>query len=180
MAWPLRRTTTKRFRTRNPASADPELQRARPITNALGMPMPRSGNFADVYEFNCPATKSKWAIKCFTRQVAGLRERYSEISQATCRDPAAVHRRVPVPGQGIRIRGEWYPDPQDANGSRACCSTSSCATISTSRRCSSSCGQIWARMAQAAARGEPGPLRLAARQRPAGSRQHRRRRWRSS
>ena len=55
--------------------------------------MPRSGNFADVYEFDCPATKSKWAVKCFTRQVAGLHERYAEISRApagaaTCRSPS--------------------------------------------------------------------------------------------
>lgn len=42
--------------------------------------MPRSGNFADVHEFHCPATNRKWAIKCFTRKVPGLRDRYAAIS----------------------------------------------------------------------------------------------------
>src|ERR1022692_1759060 len=89
--------------------ADPELRGGEATTNALGLPMPRSGNFADVYEFNCPATKSKWAIKCFTRQVAGLRERYSEISRTLqeIRLPFAVEFQYL--DKGIRVRGDWYP-----------------------------------------------------------------------
>ena len=83
--------------------------RGAPVLNALGMPLPRSGNFADVYEFNCPGTQAKWAIKCFTRHVAGQRERYSEISRylQTTKLPFAVEFQYLE--QGIRIRGEWYP-----------------------------------------------------------------------
>ena len=71
--------------------------------------MPRSGNFADVYEFNCAATKNKWAIKCFTRHVPGLRERYTEISAGLlgAKLPFAVDFQYLV--QGIRVRGDWFP-----------------------------------------------------------------------
>ena len=57
--------------------ADPELRGGRSVVNALRIPMPRSGNFADVYEF-FGASCSRWAIKCFTRQIPGLRERYRD------------------------------------------------------------------------------------------------------
>jgi hypothetical protein len=82
MPWPLSQDYNEAIQ--NPASSfsDPELRGGEPVTNAMGMPIPRSGNFADVYEFNCPATGNKWALKCFTREMPGLRERYAEISKS--------------------------------------------------------------------------------------------------
>ncbi len=72
------------------------------------MPIPRSGNFADVYEFQ-DAHGRLWALKCFTRQVAGLRERYAAIDahlrQANL--PFTVSFRYL--DEGIRVRKEWYP-----------------------------------------------------------------------
>ncbi len=109
MSWPLSQDYNEAIQDPQGSLADPELRGGEATTNALGMPMPRSGNFADVYEFNCPASNSKWAVKCFTRQVPGLRERYSEISrclQAT-RLPFGVDFQYLE--QGIRIRGQWYP-----------------------------------------------------------------------
>ena len=72
MAWPLSQDYNEAIQ--NPASsfADVELRGGQPVVNALGMPMPRSGNFADVYAV---ATRErKWAVKCFTREIPGLRE----------------------------------------------------------------------------------------------------------
>jgi WD40 repeat protein len=108
MAWPLSQDYNEAIQ--NPASsfADPELKAGYPVVNALGMPLPRSGNFADVYEFR-GASGAKWAIKCFTREVKGLRERYSEISKHL------VQARLPFTvdfqylEQGIRIQGRWFP-----------------------------------------------------------------------
>src|SRR3954452_2991865 len=82
MSWPLSQDYNEAIQDPPSCLSDPELRAGSAATNALGMPMPRSGNFADVYEFLCPATHSKWALKCFTRPVKGLRERYSEISNA--------------------------------------------------------------------------------------------------
>src|SRR5581483_12433390 len=84
------------------------LFRSEAVTNALGIPMPRSGNFADVYEVRC-RSGARWAVKCFTREVHGLRERYAEISNYL--------RQVNLPfmvdfqylEEGIRVRNLWYP-----------------------------------------------------------------------
>ncbi|HEV3261375.1 MAG TPA: hypothetical protein VG013_31270 [Gemmataceae bacterium] len=107
MTWPLSQDYNEAIQDPGFAFSDPEMRQGVPATNALGLPMPRSGNFADVYELRCP--KHKWAVKCFTREVPGLRDRYREIS--------AYLRRLNLPfmvdfnylDEGIRIRGKWYP-----------------------------------------------------------------------
>jgi hypothetical protein len=107
MVWPISQDYNEAIQDPASSFADPELKQGEATTNALGIPMPRSGNFADVYEFICP--QRKWAVKCFTRQIPGLRDRYKEVS--------AYLKQVPLPfmvdfsflEQGIRVRGEWYP-----------------------------------------------------------------------
>jgi WD40 repeat protein len=109
MSWPLPQDYNEAIQDPTTSFADPELRGGEPATNALGLPLPRSGNFADVYEFRCPASNTKWAVKCFTRQVAGQRERYSEVSRhlQAARLPFAVDFQYLE--QGIRVRGQWYP-----------------------------------------------------------------------
>src|SRR5260370_12092451 len=80
MPWPLSQDYNEAIQSPTSSLGDPELRAGRPVAGALGMPTPRSGNFADVYEF-IGASGAKWAIKCFTRAVPGLRERYMEISK---------------------------------------------------------------------------------------------------
>src|SRR5262249_11639481 len=58
---------------------DPDLAQGKVKVNPLGIPLPCSGNFADVYEITRPGMGSL-AVKCFTREVPGLRERYAAIS----------------------------------------------------------------------------------------------------
>ena len=60
---------------------DPDLRLAAATTNKLGLPVAYVGNFADVYQFESAQTGRSWAVKCFTRKVAGLRDRYREISR---------------------------------------------------------------------------------------------------
>jgi hypothetical protein len=94
----------------NPAVSfvDPELKAGQAITNALGMPMPRSGNFADVYEFT-GQSGNKWALKCFTREVPGLHDRYSEVSKCLFQARLPFTVDFKYLDQGIRIQGRWYP-----------------------------------------------------------------------
>ncbi|MBI3410133.1 MAG: hypothetical protein HY040_17460 [Planctomycetes bacterium] len=108
MPWPLSQDYNEAIQTPRISFADEELRGGEAVTNALGMPMPRSGNFADVYEFT-GASGSKWAVKCFTREVAGLRERYHEIS--LCLQKAKLPFTVDFQylPQGIRIHGQWCP-----------------------------------------------------------------------
>src|SRR5579864_8305708 len=108
MPWPLSQDYNEAIQNPRYCFTDAELQQGTAVTNALGLPMPRSGNFADVYEIRCP-NGTRWAVKCFTREVPGLRERYAAIS--------AYLKQVNLPfmvdfdylDQGIKVRGRWFP-----------------------------------------------------------------------
>ena len=84
MAWPLSQDYNEAVQNPRTSFADPDLRAGRAAVNALGLPMPRSGNFADVYELESPGGK-RWAVKCFTREVPGLQARYDEISKHLAR-----------------------------------------------------------------------------------------------
>ncbi len=61
-------------------AGDEELKRGQPVSNAMGLPIQYAGNFAVVYQVECPDTGKTWAVKCFTKQAAHRRERYAAIS----------------------------------------------------------------------------------------------------
>src|SRR5579871_2924245 len=107
MAWPVSQDYNEAVQNPGTSFADAELRAGEPATDALGIPRPCSGNFADVYELRCGP--NKWAVKCFTRHVHGLRERYAAISQhlRQARLPFTVDFQYLE--QGIRIRGQWFP-----------------------------------------------------------------------
>ncbi len=107
MTWPISQDYNEAIQSPGSSFADPELRSGEPVTNAMGLPMPRSGNFADVYEFQ--GATSKWAVKCFTREIAGLQERYSEISKHLLQAKLPFAVDFKYLDQGIRIRGQWYP-----------------------------------------------------------------------
>src|SRR5947209_3396499 len=79
MPWPFSLDYNEQIQSPALCFNDAELKQAKAKTNTIGLPWPCSGNFADVYEMTHPSGK-KWAVKCFTRPVAGLRERYAAIS----------------------------------------------------------------------------------------------------
>ena len=70
------------------------------------MPLPYSGNFADVYQLRCP-DGARWAVKCFTREVPGLRERYREISRHLVQAKLPFSVDFSYLEQGIRVGGRW-------------------------------------------------------------------------
>src|SRR5437870_1693118 len=77
MPWPLSQDYNLAIQNPTLNFSDSELRHGQATTNALGLPTPCSGNFADVYHVR-NATRA-WAVKCFTREIPGLRERYMEI-----------------------------------------------------------------------------------------------------
>jgi formylglycine-generating enzyme required for sulfatase activity len=107
MGWPMSQDYNEAVQAPASHFTDPDLVRGKAASNALGLPMPCSGNFADVYHLRCPG--GDFAVKCFTRQVAGLRERYAAIGQHL------RHAQIPFMvdfnylAQGIRVQGQWYP-----------------------------------------------------------------------
>src|SRR5260370_23683812 len=107
MTWPLSQDHNEAIQNSGVNFSDPELRSGEPRRNALGLPVPCSGNFADVYEVR-NGTRA-WAVKCFTREIAGLRERYVEIGDYlhTVRLPFMVTFKY-LDG-AIRASGQWYP-----------------------------------------------------------------------
>ena len=107
MAMPLSQDYNEAIQSPQLSFSDPELKQGEPTVNALGLPQPCSGNFADVYAVQ--SAQGKWAVKCFTRQIPGLRDRYKEIS--------AYLQQVKLPfmvdfrflDEGIKVKGQWYP-----------------------------------------------------------------------
>jgi hypothetical protein len=108
MSWPVSQDYNEAIQNPATAFADAELCGGEAVRNALGLPMPCSGNFADVYQF-VGASGARWALKCFTRQVPGLQERYHKISKhlIDTRLPFTVDFKYLA--QGIRIGEQWYP-----------------------------------------------------------------------
>jgi hypothetical protein len=107
MAWPEATDYNEAIQSPALCFADPDLRQGRPEVNALGWPLPCSGNFAAVYKVYGP-DGTAWSVKCFTRAVPGLRERYHAISAhlRAARLPFAVDFRYLE--EGIRIHGDWY------------------------------------------------------------------------
>jgi WD40 repeat protein len=106
--WPTSQDYNEAVQDPSISFSDPGLQGGEVVCNAMGLPVPRSGNFADVYQFTA-ADGKMWALKCFTRKVPGLRERYAKIDEhlAKARLPFTVGFKFLQ--QGVKIRGEWYP-----------------------------------------------------------------------
>jgi WD40 repeat protein len=109
MPWPVSQDYNEAIQDPKAAFGDLELQNGQLKLNSLGLPLPCSGNFADVYEVSCPATQTKWAVKCFTRQVRGLRERYTAISKHLQQANLPFGVDFQFLERGIRVRGDWFP-----------------------------------------------------------------------
>src|SRR5262245_47276393 len=104
MPWPSSQDYNEAIQNSRTSFTDDELRGGQAVTHALGVPLPRSGNFADVYEFT-GVSGSKWAVKCFTREVAGLQDRYHEISLQLEKAKLPFTVDFQYLPQGIRIHG---------------------------------------------------------------------------
>ena len=109
MAWPTPTDYNEAVQRPRVCLEDEELRGGEVVRGPLGMPLLWSGNFADVYQIHCPATGNTWALKCFTRQVQGLQQRYRAISAhlEQAKLPFTVDFRYLE--RGISIGGHWYP-----------------------------------------------------------------------
>jgi serine/threonine protein kinase len=108
MGWPLSQDYNEAIQSPERNFADSDLRRGQATANSLGLPMPYSGNFADVYQLRCP-DGSRWAVKCFTREVPGLRDRYLAISEHLRRAHLPFMVDFSYLEEGIRVFGHWFP-----------------------------------------------------------------------
>src|SRR5262249_17995517 len=86
---------------------DAELRQGQVAADAQGLPRPCAGNFGDVYEVRCPG--GSWAVKCFTRPVQGLHQRYDAVSRFLRQKPFPFTVPFHYLEEGVRIGGQWYP-----------------------------------------------------------------------
>jgi formylglycine-generating enzyme required for sulfatase activity len=109
MAWPSTTEYNDAIQNLRTSVSDEELRAGELARTSRGLPMLWSGNFADVYRVHCAQTGSTWAVKCFTRESPGLKERYREISAhlEQARLPFMVDFEFVEPG--IRVGGQWHP-----------------------------------------------------------------------
>ena len=108
MSWPLPQDFNEAVQ--NPAAvfSDPDLQAGEIVTGPHGLPLPHSGNFADVYQVR-GADGRDWAVKCFTRPVSGLAQRYAQVSATLAEANLPFTISFKFLANGIRVRGDWRP-----------------------------------------------------------------------
>ena len=107
--WPSPAQFNEAIQNLSTSMADDELRGGTAASDAMGMPLLYSGGFADVYEVHCESTDTTWAVKCFTKGAAGLRERYREIGKALDAKSLPFTVDFEYQEKGIRITGDWYP-----------------------------------------------------------------------
>jgi hypothetical protein len=88
---------------------DADLRRAEPALNKLGVPILYSGNFAAVFQVLGSSPRQRWVVKCFTREVPGLQQRYQAISAHLHQADLSFMVDFHYLEQGIRIGNQWYP-----------------------------------------------------------------------
>jgi pimeloyl-ACP methyl ester carboxylesterase len=108
MIWP--NATDYNAAVQNPQLCfrDADLRQGQAVGDLFGLPRPHSGNFADVYQIQGSDGQS-WAVKCFTRPVAGLRPRYQAITEHLRQTQRAFMVDFCYLDEGIRIHDRWYP-----------------------------------------------------------------------
>src|SRR5262249_22879777 len=109
MSWP--QPTDYSAAAQNPQScfADADLKAGTAeVDGLLGLPLTYAGGFANVYKLTAPAGDS-WAVKCFTRAVPGLQQRYSEISRHLREQSRRFTVEFRYLDQGVRVKGAWFP-----------------------------------------------------------------------
>jgi hypothetical protein len=108
MNWPLSQDFNEAMQ--NPASAfrDPGLKTGDVECGPMGLPMPRSGNFADVYRVTARDGKA-YAIKCFTRPALGLQMRYFAIAKSLRKQRLPFLVNFDFLEEGIRVKGKQFP-----------------------------------------------------------------------
>ena len=109
MSWPQATDFAEAVQNLSVNFRDPDIRIGETATNALGLPMSRTGNFAAVFQVRSPSGAQNWAVKCFTRQVPGLEERYRHIDAHLHghRLPFMVDFRY-LPDD-VLVRGQRYP-----------------------------------------------------------------------
>src|SRR6516162_8798751 len=87
--------------------SDVDLRVCSPEVDQFGIPRPYSGGFTTT--FHLLNQQQSWAVRCFTRTIADLQERYAAIDQFLAQNKRNFFVSTSYLSDGIRIAGHWYP-----------------------------------------------------------------------
>jgi hypothetical protein len=108
MNWPISQDYNEAIQNPMQAFSDVDLLTGDVVVGPMGVPLPRSGNFADVYHVR-GADLRDWAVKCFTRPAVGLDVRYAKVSDALARAKLPFTVGFSFLAEGIQVGGVWRP-----------------------------------------------------------------------
>src|SRR5438876_8781651 len=93
----------------NPRTAfgDAELKGCTAEVDRFTIPKPYSGGFTAT--FHLLNQSREWAVRCFTRSISDLQQRYAAIDRFLARNDESFLVGTFYLSQGIRIAGQWYP-----------------------------------------------------------------------
>lgn len=108
MSWPSPNDYNETIQSPRNAFEDVALRSCVPEYNQLGLPKPRSGQFAVAYKLQAPA--GNWAVKCFTTPPpADSEQRYAAIGAYLSQQNSPYMVDFTYLQRGIRIQNQWYP-----------------------------------------------------------------------
>jgi len=107
MNWPTHTDYQDAIQNPQNCFGEPDLKAGEPKFDMLGLPRVMSGNFASVYELK--TGDSRWAVRCFVRQVPGQQGRYARLSQYLASVKMDYLVNFDFILKGILVKGDWYP-----------------------------------------------------------------------
>jgi hypothetical protein len=107
MAWPSDQDYNEAIQNPRIAFADQELQSGQVEVDAMGIPKPRSGQFATVYKV--VSNGAAHAVRCFRYDNPEHRIRYQAIAEYLSRNTLPYMVSFRYMSQGIRVGPSWYP-----------------------------------------------------------------------
>ena len=109
MSWPNALQYHDAMQNLRVALRDDEVREGEVARRPNGLPMVWAGSFANVYKVTCSATGRSWALKCFTREVSGLHDRYAKIQAHFQQARPRFTIDFQYLDEGIRVGSDWYP-----------------------------------------------------------------------
>src|ERR1043166_8859947 len=107
MNWPTHTDYQDAMQNPGVCFQEPDLKTGEAACDMLGLPRVMSGNFASVYELKTGDTR--FAVRCFVRQVPGQQGRYARLSQHLNAIQMEYLVKFEYMLRGMLVKGEWYP-----------------------------------------------------------------------
>jgi len=107
MSWPDDQAINEAIQNPHLCFKDAELRTGTVAVLPSGLPKVVSGNFASVYQVQCP--QRIWAVRWFRREITDQQIRYGAIGEHLRKVRLPYFVECEFLPEGIRVGGQWYP-----------------------------------------------------------------------